>query len=45
MAGRFARLSDLKWKLFEDMFSEEAKNKGMPHAPYPYAIDTLLLTF
>jgi hypothetical protein len=43
MAGRFAGLNDLEWKLFEDMFPEEAKKgKGMPHVPYRYAIDSLL---
>jgi transposase len=43
MAGRFEGLSDLEWKLFEDIFSEEAKKgKGMPHVPYRYVINTLL---
>ena len=41
MAGRFEGLSDLEWKLFEDIFSEEPSKRGscMPHAPYPYAVE------
>ena len=43
MAGRFEGLSDLEWKLFEDIFPEGArKGKGMPHVPYRYVINTLL---
>lgn len=44
MAGRFEGLSDLEWKLFEDIFSEEAskRGKGMPHAPYRYVLNSLL---
>jgi hypothetical protein len=36
MAGRFERLSDLEWKLFDDVFPEERskRGKGMPHAAY-----------
>lgn len=38
MAGRFEGLSDLEWKLFEDIFPSEPFKcgKGMPHAPYRY---------
>ena len=35
MAGRFEGLSDIEWKLFEDIFpiSREKRGKGMPHTP------------
>ena len=35
MAGRFEGLSDIEWKLFEDIFPQQPKNrgKGMPHTP------------
>jgi hypothetical protein len=35
MAGRFEGLSDLEWKLFEDIFPEEPskRGKGMPNVP------------
>jgi transposase len=43
MAGRFEGLSDLEWKLFEDLFPEpEKRGKGMPHVPFRYVINTLL---
>ena len=43
MAGRFEGLSDLEWKLFEDLFSEpEKRGKGMPHVPFRHVINTLL---
>lgn len=44
MAGRFEGLSDLEWKLFEDMFPKEPekRGKGMPHAPYRYVLNSLL---
>lgn len=43
MAGRFEGLSDLEWKLFEDLFPEPQKRgKGMPHAPFRFVINTLL---
>jgi transposase len=43
MAGRFEGLSDLEWKLFEDLFPEPAKRgKGMPHAPFRFVMNTLL---
>ena len=35
MAGRFEGLSDIEWKLFEDIFPQqpEKRGKGMPHTP------------
>jgi hypothetical protein len=38
MAGRFEGLSDLEWKLFEDIFPTEPdkRGKGMPHTPFRY---------
>ena len=44
MAGRFQGLSDLEWKLFEDIFPEEPskRGKGMPHTPYRYVLNSLL---
>ena len=44
MAGRFEGLSDLEWKLFEDIFPNMAstRGKGMPHAPYRHVLNSLL---
>jgi transposase len=43
MAGRFEGLSDLEWKLFEDLFAiPERRGKGMPHAPYRDVLNTLM---
>lgn len=43
MAGRFEGLSDLEWKLFEDLFPKpEQRGRGMPHAPYRHLINTLM---
>jgi transposase len=44
MAGRFEGLSDLEWKLFEDIFPQEPENrgKGMPHAPFRHVLNTLM---
>ena len=44
MAGRFEGLSDLEWKLFEDIFPKEPekKGRGMPHAPFRHVLNTLL---
>ncbi len=44
MGGRFEGLSDLEWKLFEDIFpgEPEKRGKGMPHAPYRYILNSLL---
>ncbi len=41
MAGRFNGLSDLEWKLFEDIFPKQAsqRGKGMPHAPYRHVLN------
>lgn len=41
MAGRFEGLSDLEWKLFEDIFLEEPSKRRyrMPHAPYRYVLN------
>ena len=38
MVGRFEGLSDIEWKLFEDIFpiSPEKRGKDMPHTPFPY---------
>ncbi|WP_258002461.1 hypothetical protein [Fischerella thermalis] len=35
MAGRFEGLTDLEWRLFEDIFPKEPekRDRGMPHAP------------
>ena len=35
MARRFEGLSDLEWKLFEDIMTQEAKKREreMPHTP------------
>ena len=44
MAGRFEGLSDLEWRLFEDIFPKEPekRDRGMPHAPFRYLLNTLL---
>ena len=44
MAGRFEGLSDLEWKLFEDVIIEEGekRERGMPHAPFRYVLNTLM---
>lgn len=44
MAGRFEGLSDLEWRLFEDIFLKEPEkhDRGMPHAPFRYILNTLL---
>lgn len=44
MAGRFEGLSDLEWKLFEDIFptEPEKRRKGMPHVPYRHVLNSLL---
>jgi transposase len=43
MAGRFEGLSDLEWKLFEDLLPEpEKRGQGMPHAPYRHVMNTLM---
>ena len=43
MAGRFEGLSDLEWKLFEDLFPLPLKpGRGMPHVPFRHVLNTLL---
>ena len=44
MAGRFEGLSDLEWKLFEDVMTEvgEKRGRGMPHAPFRHVLNTLM---
>ena len=44
MAGRFEGLSDLEWKLFEDIFPETPKkrSRGMPPVPFRYVLNSLL---
>jgi hypothetical protein len=44
MAGRFAGLSDLEWRLFEDVFppAPQKRGRGMPHAPFRTILNTLL---
>ena len=43
MAGRFEGISDLEWKLFEDIFpTREKRDRGMPHAPFRHVLNTLL---
>ena len=44
MAGRFEGLSDLEWKLFEDALPKagEKRERGMPHAPFRYILNTLM---
>ena len=47
MAGRFEGLSDLGWKLFEDVFppEPEKRRKGMSHAPYRHVLNSLCCIF
>jgi hypothetical protein len=44
MAGRFAGVSDLEWRLFEDIFppAPPKRRRGMPHAPFRKLLHTLL---
>ena len=44
MAGRFEGISDLEWRLFEDIFppKPEKRARGMPHSPFRYVLNTLL---
>lgn len=44
MARRFEGLTDLEWKLFDDVFPQEPskRGKGMPHAPYRHVLNSLL---
>ncbi|MDE5100766.1 MAG: hypothetical protein O4861_21500 [Trichodesmium sp. St16_bin4-tuft] len=47
MAGRFEGLSDIEWKLFEDIFSQqpEKRGKGMPHTPRTICTIILFSTY
>jgi len=39
MAGRFEGLSDLEWKLFEDIFPlQQERGRGMPHVAFRYVM-------
>jgi transposase len=44
MAGRFEGLSDLEWKLFEDLLPHplEKRGRGMPHVPFRKVLNTQL---
>ena len=44
MARRFEGLSDLEWKLFEDIFpkTEKKRSRGMPPVPFRYVLNSLL---
>lgn len=43
MAGRFEGLSNLEWKLFEDIFpTSDKRSRGMPHVPFRYVLNSLL---
>ena len=42
MAGRFEGLSNLEWKLFEDLLPQpaEKRGRGMPHVPFRKVLNT-----
>jgi len=44
MAGRFEGVSDLEWRLFEDIFppAPPKRGRGMPHAPFRKIVNTML---
>ena len=43
MAGRFEGLSDLEWKLFEDLFPEpETRGRGYPKTPPRKVVNVLV---
>ena len=44
MAGRFEGLSDLEWKLFEDLLpqSPEKRGRGMPRVAFRNVLNTQL---
>jgi len=44
MAGRFEGMSDLEWRLFEDIFppAPPKRGRGMPHVPFRKIVNTLL---
>jgi hypothetical protein len=45
MAGRFEGVSDLEWRLFEDVFPlvPPKRGRGMPHVPFRKILNTLEL--
>ena len=47
MAGRLEGVSDLEWRLFEDIFppAPSKRGRGMPHAPFRNLLNTLLSIF
>lgn len=43
MPGRFEGLTDIEWKLFDDLFPEPMKRgKGMPKVPARHVLNSLL---
>jgi hypothetical protein len=42
MAGRFEGLSEIAWKLFEDLLPQppEKRGRGMPHVPFRKVLNT-----
>ena len=46
MAGRFEGMSDLEWRLFEDIFppAPPKRGRGMPHVPFRKIVNTLLVS-
>ena len=44
MPGRFEGLSDLEWRLFEDLLPQPAEKRGggMPHVPFRKVLNTQL---
>ena len=44
MAGQFEGISDLEWRLFEDIFppAPPKRSRGMPHVPFRKILNTFL---
>lgn len=44
MLGQFEGLTDLEWRLFEDIFTKgvEKRRRGTPFTPFRYVFNTLL---
>jgi hypothetical protein len=44
MAGRFEGVSELEWRLFEDIFplAPAKRGRGMPHVPFRKILNTLI---
>jgi transposase len=42
MSGRFEGLSDLEWKLFEDVMPEKRKRVGRRDTPMRYVLNSML---